>query len=231
MRQTLNNLRRLCSGGLLAIACIATPAGAQQTPQAPQTQRDVLAGHITGPSGPIAGATVTVLAAGAQSDAAPQVARTDVEGRWLVAVQEGTGDYVIRVTAIGMVPARTTAKRGEPRKPIIVDVRMEAAAVARRRAVVEATSSASAASRTVRRSASDRIADRRFAGAIAVADPKCGDGGLGARCDADSRRERWAAGDSRCWSPDQNRVAQRSVLQRRRHSAGSPSPPSRSITT
>ena len=46
-----------------------------------------------------------------------------------MAVQEGTGNYVVRVTAIGMKPAQATAKRGEPRKPIIVDIHMEAAVV------------------------------------------------------------------------------------------------------
>ena len=94
-----------------------------------QTQRDVLAGHITGPNGPVPGATVSVLAANAPAGTFAQTARTDVEGRWLVAVQEGTGDYVVRVTAIGMVPKSVTAKRGEARKPIIVDVKMEQAVV------------------------------------------------------------------------------------------------------
>src|SRR5678815_2011151 len=94
-----------------------------------QTQRDVLAGHITGPNGPVPGATVSVLAANAPAGTFAQTARTDSEGRWLVAVQEGTGDYVVRVTAIGMVPKSVTAKRGEARKPIIVDVKMEQAVV------------------------------------------------------------------------------------------------------
>src|SRR5262245_6169815 len=97
---------------------------------AQQTQRDVLAGHITGPSGPLPGAMVSVTPVGAPAGTTPQVARSDIEGRWLIAVQEGPGEYTVRVTAIGMVPKTTTAKRGEPRKPIIVDVKLEAAPVA-----------------------------------------------------------------------------------------------------
>jgi len=107
----------------IAVFSIATAVPGQTT------QRDVLAGHITGPNGPVPGATVSVLASNAQPGTFAQTARTDAEGRWLVAVQDGTGDYVVRVTAIGMVPKSTTAKRGEPRKPIIVDIRLEQAAV------------------------------------------------------------------------------------------------------
>src|SRR5262245_61558979 len=78
---------------------------------AQQVERDVLAGRVTSASGPVAGATVTVTSVGGTDDARG-VARTDAEGRWLVAIQEGTGDYRIRVTAIGMSPVSTTAKRG-----------------------------------------------------------------------------------------------------------------------
>src|SRR5947209_4497155 len=81
-----------------------------------QLQRDVLAGHITGPNGPVAGATISVLAAGAPPGTFAQTARSDAEGRWLVAVQEGSGEYTVRVTAIGMTPKSTTVKRGEPHK-------------------------------------------------------------------------------------------------------------------
>src|SRR5262245_4005400 len=102
----------------LRIALFAAPLVAQQT--VPKTQRDVLAGKITGPNGPVQGATITVLDAGAPLGTFGQTARTDAEGRWLAAVQEGSGDYVIRVKAIGMLQKETSAKRGEPFKPIIV---------------------------------------------------------------------------------------------------------------
>ena len=102
---------------------------AASTLRAQAPQRDVLAGHITGPNGPIPGATVSVRATNAPPDTFAQTARTDAEGRWLVAVQDGTGNYTVRVTAIGMVPKSVTAKRGEPYKPIIVDVKMEQAVV------------------------------------------------------------------------------------------------------
>jgi len=56
--------------------------------RAQATQRDVLAGHITGPNGPVAGATVSVLAANAPPGTFAQTARTDPQGRWLLAIQE-----------------------------------------------------------------------------------------------------------------------------------------------
>ena len=112
------------------IACSAVVLNvAFSTAKAQDLQRDILAGHITGPSGAVAGAMVSVTPVDATAGAAPLIARTDIEGRWLVAVQEGSGNYVVRVTAIGMKPAQTTCQRGEPRKPIIVDIHMEAAAV------------------------------------------------------------------------------------------------------
>jgi hypothetical protein len=136
-----------------------------------QLQRDILAGHITGPSGAVAGAMVSVTIVDGPAGAAPLIARTDVEGRWLVAVQEGTGNYIVRVTAIGMKPAQTTAKRGEPRKPIIVDVRMEAAAVSLDAVrVTEARRPRPPRDNGApERVGSDRPTDG-FAGAVAVAD-------------------------------------------------------------
>jgi hypothetical protein len=114
----LDTARRVAR--ILAAAAISTLLAAPLRAQ--DIQRDVLAGHVTGPAGPVRGAVVSVTNVGAPQGTPPQNARTDVEGRWLLAVQEGTGSYNIRVTAIGMKPAETTAKRGEPRKPIIVDV-------------------------------------------------------------------------------------------------------------
>src|SRR6476660_7314797 len=139
--------------------------------RAQATQRDVLAGHITGPNGPVPGATVSVLAANAPAGTFAQTARTDAEGRWLVAVQEGSGDYVVRVTAIGMVPKSVTAKRGEARKPIIVDVKMEQAVVELGpvRVVEQRRQRPPRAEGVPERVGSDRAVDG-FPGAIAVGD-------------------------------------------------------------
>ena len=149
----------------LGCALALSNAGAQQM------QRDVLAGHITGPNGPIAGATVGVTPVGAPAGTPPQTARSDIEGRWLVAVQEGPGEYVVRATAIGMVPKQTTAKRGEPRKPIIVDIKLEAAPVNLDAVRVVAARRPRPPRQDV---APDRVGSDRptdgFAGAIAVAD-------------------------------------------------------------
>src|ERR1041384_3907723 len=161
---------RAASTNILAATALTVALAA---PLAAQTvQRDVLAGHITGPGGPVPGATVSVLPANAPAGTFAQTAPTDAEGRWLIAVQEGGGDYVIRVTAIGMTPKTTTAKRGEPYKPIIVDVKMEAA-------IVELGAVRIVEQRRQRppridgivpeRIGSDRATDG-FAGAIAVAD-------------------------------------------------------------
>ena len=156
-------LVRSITAALVAVA-IAPAARAQ-------TQRDVLAGHITGPNGPIPGAQVSVLAANAPAGTFAQTARTDAEGRWLVAVQDGTGDYVVRVTAIGMVPKSVTAKRGEPRKPIIVDVKMEQAVVELGpvRVVEQRRQRPPRAEGAPERVGSDRAVDG-FPGAIAVGD-------------------------------------------------------------
>jgi hypothetical protein len=131
----------------------------------------VLAGHITGPRGPVFGATITVLPAGAPAGTFGQTARTDAEGRWLVAVQDGTGEYVVRVRAIGMTPTETTAKRGEPRRPIIVDVRMEAVVLALDAVRVVADKRTRPPRQDVApdRVGSDRVTDG-FAGAVAVGD-------------------------------------------------------------
>src|SRR5215208_4948148 len=71
------------------IACSAIALGvALSTAAGQDIQRDILAGHITGPSGAVAGALVSVTVVDSTSPRAPLVARTDVEGRWLVAAQE-----------------------------------------------------------------------------------------------------------------------------------------------
>ena len=88
--------------------------------------RDVLAGHVRGPRGPVENATVLVQIRSLGAPTRTQTARTDAEGRWLVAVQEGTGNYFVRAIAFGMKPAQVEARRGEPQKPILVDLRMEA---------------------------------------------------------------------------------------------------------
>ena len=151
----------------LAMLTATARSGAQEI------QRDVLAGHVTGPGGAIRGAVVSVANSNAAQGTPGQNARTDAEGRWLVAIQEGTGNYVIRVTAIGMKPAQATARRGEPRKPIVVDITMVASPVAldtmkvavqrRPRAEREITAQDRAGNQA------DRFVDD-FGGAIAVAD-------------------------------------------------------------
>jgi hypothetical protein len=161
-------MRRVITHATIAIALSGL---APEQSVAQQLQRDILAGRINGPSGAVAGATISVSAVGAAAGTMPNTARSDAEGRWLVAVQEGTGEYTVRVTAIGMKPLTTTAKRGEPRKPIIVDIKMEASAVTLDAVrVLEARRPRPPREIQAQdRAGSDRPTDG-FAGAIAVAD-------------------------------------------------------------
>lgn len=109
---------------LLVALLAALPAAPSLYAQ--DLQRDILAGRVTGPGGdPVAGAVVSVVAAGTATGTRPQTARTDAEGRWLIAVQEGPGEYVVRVNMIGMRPAQDTAARVAPRTPILVNFRLE----------------------------------------------------------------------------------------------------------
>ena len=124
-----------------------------------------------GRTAPSPAATVSVRAVGAPEGTPPQTARSDIEGRWLVALQDGTGEYIVRATAIGMIPKQTTAKRGEPRKPIIVDLQMEAAPVNLDavRVVAAQRPRPQRETQAPERPGSDRGVDG-FGGAIAVAD-------------------------------------------------------------
>jgi hypothetical protein len=120
----------LTGGGtmLCAVLLVALLAALPAAPSlsAQDVQRDILAGRVTGPGGDrVAGAVVSVVAAGAAAGTRPQTARTDNEGRWLIAVQEGPGEYVVRVNMIGMAPAQATATRTLPRTPILVNFRLE----------------------------------------------------------------------------------------------------------
>jgi hypothetical protein len=208
-----------CSAIALGIAC--------STAAAQDIQRDILAGHITGPSGAVAGALVSVTIVDTTTSHAPLVARTDVEGRWLVAVQEGTGNYIVRVTAIGMKPAQATAKRGEPRKPIIVDIRMEAAAVSLDAVrVTEARRPRPPRDNGApERVGSDRPIDG-FAGAIAVGDQ----GNLAAMASSvpgvtlvpDASGGLPGFSGARPFARPESRHAERPVVRRRRHSSRCP---------
>src|SRR5262245_57786916 len=111
--------RKFSRSGLLAAALLlpcftlALPAQQPAAPQGATIARDILTGRVTGPNGAIGGATVVVFIGGADTTRRQQ-ARTDEEGRWLSAVQNGIGEYTVRAQAIGMKPLTQTAKRGMP---------------------------------------------------------------------------------------------------------------------
>jgi hypothetical protein len=134
-------------------------------------QRDILLGRVTGPGGdPVPNAIVGVLAVGASAETRPRTARTDGEGRWLVAVQEGPGEYVVRVTAIGMRPAQTTATRIASRGPIVVNFRLEQLPVVLSELTVVARPRPPREIVATDQGAAEAGTNTHFAGAIAVAD-------------------------------------------------------------
>jgi hypothetical protein len=157
-------LRPLCTAFLAALLAV-------QVLVAQELRRDILAGHVLGPGGDgVANAIVSVVSVGAAAETRPQTARTDNEGRWLVAIQEGRGQYVVRVTAIGMRPAQDTATRTARRGPIIVDVRLEAIPVVLAELTVVARPRPPREDLAEDQASEDRLTNTYFTGAIAMAD-------------------------------------------------------------
>ncbi len=151
---------------LLALAiALAGTASAQET------ERDVLAGHVTSARGAVANATVIVQVVGPTSGPRTLTGRSDAEGRWLVAVQEGTGDYVVRAIAFGYKPTQVAAKRKELHRPIIVDIRMDVlpALLDTVRVAAQLRPRPPREIMAQDRAGSDRATDG-FVGAVAVAD-------------------------------------------------------------
>jgi hypothetical protein len=116
---------------LLAAAPLVHPTvlGAQQqAPPAPAAgsaeRRDVLVGRVTGPAGNIEGATISVWAAGTDSTQR-LTARSNSDGRWLVSVPAGRGDYMVRINALGMKAMASRVLRTAEGVPITLNVRLE----------------------------------------------------------------------------------------------------------
>ncbi len=108
-------MRRLLS---LALACIcllaAPPAFAQQV--------DVVRGRITSPeSVPIEGAQVTVTTI---SGSVSRTARTDANGRYMITVPGGDGDYMVQIAAIGFLARRFEIKRVADEDILLGDARL-----------------------------------------------------------------------------------------------------------
>ncbi|MDX2182645.1 MAG: carboxypeptidase-like regulatory domain-containing protein [Gemmatimonadaceae bacterium] len=111
------NLRRL-GVVLCALAATAAPSFAQ----AP----DTLVGRVFGDSArstPIAGATVLVTRS---SDRALQQAVTDAEGRWQIVFADGSGDYLVYISATGYAPGRRRVQRAAAERRFVVDLVLKA---------------------------------------------------------------------------------------------------------
>ena len=99
---------------VLVAAAIAQPVAAQQV--------DVVRGRITSTESlPVEGAQVTVTTV---SGAVSRVARTDANGRFMVTVPGGEGDYFVQVAAIGFLARRFEIKRVADEEILIADTRL-----------------------------------------------------------------------------------------------------------
>ena len=97
---------------------------------AAQDARDLLRGRVRGPdSAAIRNAIVSIVPEGAAVNAPPHVVRTDSTGNWSITMPGTAPTYAVTVTAIGMTPARVTARRTADGQPIVVNVTMQRAVV------------------------------------------------------------------------------------------------------
>lgn len=98
----------------LFAALVARPAQAQQV--------DVVRGRVTSPEGqPVTGALITVTTV--SGDVSRQ-ARTDQNGRFMVTIPGGDGDYFVQVAAIGFLAKRFEVKRVADEEILIADARL-----------------------------------------------------------------------------------------------------------
>jgi hypothetical protein len=108
-------VRRLLAFGLaLAALCLARPLAAQQV--------DVVRGRITSPEGqPVEGAQITVTTV---DGGVSRTARTDRNGRFMVTVPGGEGDYYVQVAAIGFLAKRFEIKRVADEEILLADAKL-----------------------------------------------------------------------------------------------------------
>jgi hypothetical protein len=117
---------RAAALALLAAGAAPRPAGGQGAPAAPQpsaqpsaqpaARRELLRGRVAGDTAgtPLPGVTVTVTRG---PDREVRTTTTGADGRWQVTFPNGTGDYLVGVSAIGRAPFRRRVTRGAPGQP------------------------------------------------------------------------------------------------------------------
>lgn len=115
---------KLRRGGLVCLAIVATlvarPASAQQS--------DIIRGRVTGPdSAPIPNVRVTATSYAGQI---AKTARTDKNGRFMIAFLNGEGDYWLEFAALGFVARRFEIKRVGDEEIMLADTRLVSAIAA-----------------------------------------------------------------------------------------------------
>jgi hypothetical protein len=109
---------------LFGFFATSTPARAQQAP-APsyQIHHDVIRGRVTTDSGKvIAGAEVAVTMA---PDRTSRFAKSDSAGRYEIAFEQGTGDYLVHIAAVGREAFRKRVTRTGSDSVFTVDAAMK----------------------------------------------------------------------------------------------------------
>lgn len=108
--------RRTAPGAAALVACLTTGAVRGAAAQPPAARPELFRGRVTLDSAgtPAPNATVTVTRG---PDRQVKSTTTGADGRWQLAYPNGTGDYLVSVTAIGRAPVRKRVTRGAPGYP------------------------------------------------------------------------------------------------------------------
>lgn len=129
LQLTALTLRRIVALTLVACAAVSGNVGAQGV-----AHRDVIQGTVTTDSGAvIAGADVIVTMA---PDRVSQGTKTDAAGRYSLVFAQGTGDYLVHVSATGRVTFRKRVTRAGTDSIFTVDAKLASTAAAQQLAAV-----------------------------------------------------------------------------------------------
>ncbi|HET8657305.1 MAG TPA: carboxypeptidase regulatory-like domain-containing protein [Longimicrobiaceae bacterium] len=112
---------------LLTLLLAVALAAAAHLPLAAQSTTDIITGTITGPTGgviPGAQVTVTSLETGISRNVI-----TNAQGRYTLAFPEGSGQYRVEVTAVGMTPVSTQLVRQADESVLVGNIRLGVAPV------------------------------------------------------------------------------------------------------
>lgn len=97
----------------LLVACVAPALGAQSSPT------DVIRGRVTDDSGTVVSAATVFVTRG--PDRAFKQTTSDSAGRYRVEFENGTGDYLVAVNAVGLKSARRRVQRQGTERELVAD--------------------------------------------------------------------------------------------------------------